>query len=159
MLQSFEKGNLEGPDMQTIRRRGTQIRVAVGVCLMLFAGSTLCGATSEVGPTGASPQSASVNPQLNRSLKILYAGRPDSDREKDFVVFLKKYFDVVQTGNLQTFKEGDTQGFDVMLLDWNPNAIEGPTPTVSPSFSRPVITLGIRGALICRQWRLRTGYL
>ena len=92
-------------------------------------------------------------------LRILYAGRPGSDREKDFVVFLKKYFDVVQTGNLQTFKEVETRGFDVTLLDWNPNAIEGPTPTISPSFSGPVITLGIRGALICRQWRLRTGYL
>jgi hypothetical protein len=96
---------------------------------------------------------------LNRGLKILYAGRPGSGREKDFVRFLKKYFDVVQTGNLQTFKEADTQGFDVTLLDWDWNDLKGPRPAVSPSFARPMITLGVPGGLICSQWRLKTGYL
>jgi hypothetical protein len=105
------------------------------------------------------PPSAIANPQLDRSLKILYAGQPGSDREKDFVGFLKKYFDVVQTGNLETFKEADTQGFDVTLLDWDSGQINGPKPKVSESFSRPVVTLGVPGGLICRQWRLKTGYL
>ena len=129
--------------MQTLCRKSTLMRAIGTVCLVVLSGAV----------------SGSGQEQVNRSLRILYAGRPGSDREKDFVVFLKKYFDVVQTGNLQTFKEVETRGFDVTLLDWSPNAIEGPTPTISPSFSGPVITLGIRGALICRQWRLRTGYL
>jgi len=145
--------------MRTSLCRGTQIPAAAVVYLMLFAATTLCQATDQAGRLGTNPPSASANPQLNRRLKILYAGRPGSDREKDFVAFLRKYFDVVQTGNLEAFQEADTQGFDVTLLDWDPNASEGPTPAISPSFSRPVITLGIRGALICRQWRLRVGYL
>jgi len=145
--------------MQTVRRRGTRIGAVAVVCLTVLAGTALCKAADRAGPTGVNPQSASANPPWNRSLRILYAGRPGSDREKDFVGFLKKYFDVVRTGNLETFKEADTQGFDVTLLDWDPNAIEGPTPTVAASFSRPVVTLGIRGALICRRWRLKTGYL
>jgi hypothetical protein len=95
----------------------------------------------------------------NRGLRILYAGRPGSDREKDFVGFLRKYFDVVQTGNLETLKESDMQGCDVTLLDWDCGEIRGPRLAVSESFSRPVVTLGVPGAMICRQWRLKTGYL
>ena len=144
--------------MLTTGRKSTRIHGAGVACLIALAGTTLCRAADQAGPTGVNPQSAIANPQLNRSLKILYAGRPGSDREKDFVGFLKRYFDVVQTGNLETFQEADTQGFDVTLLDWDPNTYEGPTPTVSESFSRPVITLGIRGAMICRAWRLKSGY-
>ncbi len=92
-------------------------------------------------------------------LRILYAGHPGTDREKDFVGFLKKYFDVVQTGNLQTFKEADTQGFDVTLLDWDINEFKGPRPQLSENFSRPLITLGVPGGLIAMQWKLKTGYL
>ena len=92
-------------------------------------------------------------------LRILYAGRPGSDREKDFVAFLKKYFEVVQTGNLQTFKEADTQGFDVTLLDWDTNEFKGPRPKISETFSRPMMTLGVPGGLIASQWRLKPGYL
>jgi len=145
--------------MQIAGRKSTRIRVAPVVCLTVLAVATLCGATSEVGPTSTDPPSAIANPPLDRSLKILYAGRPGSDREKDFVGFLKKYFDVVQTGNLQAFKEADTQGFDVTLLDWDANVLEGPYPKVSGGFARPVITLGVRGGLINRQWKLKTGYL
>ena len=107
--------------MRTKRGRCTQLCAAGVACLFLLAGSGLCSGQEQA--------------QVNRSLKILYAGRPGSDREKDFVEFLKKYFDVVRTGNLETFKETDTQGFDVTLLDWDWNDIKGPRPTVSERFS------------------------
>ncbi len=139
--------------------KSTRIR-AVGVaCLTVLAGTTLCTAAGQVGPAAVDPQFAIANPQLDRSLKILYAGRPGSDREKDFVGFLKHYFDVVQTGNLETFKEADTQGFDVILLDWDINVFEGPCPALSESFSRPVITLGVHGSMLCSRWRLKMTYL
>jgi len=140
--------------MRTVRHNCTRVRAAGVACLSLFLLSAIwtCDARAQAGPTDA-------NPQLNRSLKILYAGQPGSDREKDFAGFLKKYFDVVQTGNLQTFKEADTQGFDVTLLDWDWNDLKGPRPRISESFSRPMITLGVPGGLICSQWRLKTGYL
>jgi hypothetical protein len=131
--------------MRTVRCRRKPMCTTVVVCLFLLAGAALCQGQEQ--------------PPLNRSLKILYAGHPGTDREKDFVGFLKQYFDVVQTGNLETFKEADTQGFDVTLLDWDWNDIKGPKPTVSESFSRPVVTLGVPGGLICRQWRLKPGYL
>jgi hypothetical protein len=145
--------------MLTTGRKSTRIRAAGVACLTVLVGTTFCKATGQVGPTGINPQSASADPQLNRGLKILYAGRSGSDREKDFVGFLKKYFDVVRTGNLETFKEADTQGFDVTLLDWDRSESGGPRPKISESFSRPVITLGVHGSMICSDWRLKTTYL
>ena len=130
--------------MQTVHRKGIVTRAAAA-CLLVLAAAVLCRGQEQA--------------QVNHSLKVLYVGRPGSDREKDFVGFLKKYFDVVQTGNLQAFKETDTQGFDVTLLDWDANVLEGPYPKVSGGFARPVITLGVRGGLINRQWKLKTGYL
>jgi hypothetical protein len=109
--------------------------------------------------TASQAQSASAPTAAEKSkLRILYAGRPGSDREKDFVAFLKRYFETVRTGNLETFKEADTQGFDVTLLDWDWNVIRGPYPKVSSGFCRPVITLGVRGGLICLNWRLKTAH-
>ncbi len=132
--------------MQAVRHRNMWVRAAAAGCLSVLAGAVLC--------SGQEPP-----PQVNRSLKILYAGHPGTDREKDFVGFLKKYFDVVQTGNLATFKEADTQGFDVTLLDWDINEFKGPRPQLSENFSRPLMTVGVPGGLICSQWRLKTGYL
>ena len=122
-------------------RKNAPVRAGGMACLILLTACGMAGA------------------QVNRSLRIFYAGRPGSDRERDFVKFLREHFDSIQTGNLQTFKEADTQGFDVTLLDWDTNEFKGPRPTVSEDFSRPIMTLGVPGALICSQWRLKTGYL
>jgi len=145
--------------MQTTGRKSTRIRAAGVACLTVLVGTALCTAADQAGPTGVNPPSASANPQLDRSLKVLYSGRPGSDREKDFVGFLQKYFDVVRTGNLETFQEADTQGFDVTLLDWDVPVFEGPCPVFSESFSRPVITLGVHGSKICSRGQLKTTYL
>jgi opacity protein-like surface antigen len=123
--------------------------------------SMLAGLLLALSASAASQAQSSSAPAVAEKsrLRILYAGYPGTDREKDFVGFLKKYFEVVRTGNLATFKEADTQGFDVTLLDWDWNDLQGPKPMVSESFSRPVVTVGVPGALICRQWKLKTGYL
>jgi hypothetical protein len=106
----------------------------------------------------AQSQSAPVAGKVSK-LRILYAGHPGSDREKDFVAFLKKYSEVVQAGNLQTFQEADARGFDVTILDWDVRALEGPCPALSEDFSRPVITLGVHGSMLGSRWRLKTTYL
>jgi hypothetical protein len=131
-----------------VRKTGRAAAFAV-LLLVLPAG---------VASSSQSPSSAPAVAEGSK-LRLLYMGRPGTDREKDFVGFLKKYFDVVQTGNLQTFKEADTQGFDVTLLDWDWNEFKGPRPKLSENFSRPLMTLGVPGGLICSQWRLKTGYL
>jgi hypothetical protein len=128
--------------------KSVTMRAAAAICLLL----SLCSV----------PGGAAESP-WNRNLKILYAGRPGSDREQDFVRFLREYFDVVRTGNLQTFSESDTQGFDVTILDWDwhgndSNDFQGPKPVLSESFSRPLITLGVPGTWLCSHWRLKTSY-
>ena len=128
-----------------IRRIGA---AAAGLLVVLSAGTW----------SRAQSQSAPAAGEVSK-LRILYAGHSGSDREKEFVAFLQKHFAVVQTGNLQTFQEAETEGFDVTLLDWDTNEFKGPRPALSETFSRPIITLGVPGGLIASQWRLKTGYL
>ena len=144
---------------EVVHCRSTVIRTAGAICLFLPLFCLPCRCAE-----GQAAQLPGVNPSWNRHLKILYAGRPDSAREKDFARFLTEYFDVVRTGHLGTFKESDTQGFDVTLLDWDADVndvmrdFQGPKPVLSESFSRPLITLGVPGTWLCSHWRLKTGY-
>lgn len=109
---------------------------------------------------GSSAQSPStpVAPELGK-LRILYAGHPDSDREKEFVQFLGQHFATVKTADLTAFKEKDAEGFDVTILDYDGDGFKAPRPMISPEFSRPLITVGVPGGLMCDRWGLKTGYL
>ena len=98
-------------------------------------------------------------------LKILYVGLVDTERQKDFVSFLSDNFTEVESTNLYTFKEEQTNGSDVVILDkdgiqW---AGRGDRPLwdypVSNQYSRPTITLGIPGAFWADRMRLKTGYM
>jgi len=92
-------------------------------------------------------------------LRILYVGHPDSAREKDFVNFLTKQFKAVETANLKDFNEGQTDGFDVTILDYDGDGFKSPRPNISRNFSRPMVTVGVTGALMSSRWNLKTGYL
>jgi hypothetical protein len=52
------------------------------------------------------------------NLKVLYAGNPGSDRERDFKTFLEGRFVKVATTSYEKFKETDAIGCDVVILDW-----------------------------------------
>jgi hypothetical protein len=93
------------------------------------------------------------------NLRILYAGHPDSQREKDFVEFLLKNFKAVWTADLSNFDESFTKDFDVTILDYDGDGFKAPRPRVSSDFARPVVTVGVAGAMICSRWRLKTRYL
>ena len=92
-------------------------------------------------------------------LRILYAGHPGSDREKDFVRFLTEHFRQVRTGDLANFKEKQTEGFDVIILDYDGDGFKAPRPRLSFEYTRPTVTVGVAGALICDSESLKTGYL
>ena len=95
------------------------------------------------------------------ALRILYAGHPGSDREKDFSDFLGKYFTQVETGDLATFSDRSADGFDVAILDYDSDgkdAFKFPRPKLSQNYARATVTVGVAGALICSQLRLKTGY-
>lgn len=84
-----------------------------GLILLVLTASWGC---KREEPPASQPGSAAAYPESNRALRILYAGRPGSEREKDFVAFLRQNFDTVKTGDLGKFEEADAQGCDVTLL-------------------------------------------
>ncbi len=92
-------------------------------------------------------------------LKILYAGHPGSDREKDFVQFLKQQFAEVKTGDLEKFKENSSSGYDVVIMDYDGDGFKAPRPNLSRQYKRATVTVGVIGAFICGSQGLKTGYL
>ena len=98
-------------------------------------------------------------PSEKINLRILYVGKPDSSREKDFVEFLAGHFSEVETGNLAEFSEGQADGFDVVIFDWEGRGFDAPRPRLSQQYTRPTVTVGVAGAGICNSLGLKSGYL
>lgn len=102
--------------------------------------------------------------QGKTSLAVLYVGYPQTSREKDFVDFLEKHFVKVGRGNLDAFRESDVDGYDAVILDYGElkivkNAIQCPKVPFGDRYSRPTVTIGATGALVCDRLKLKTGYL
>lgn len=99
-------------------------------------------------------------------LRILYVGLSNTERQKDFVSFLSQNFIEVKTADLYAFKEEQTEGSDVIILDkdgiqWGNEGGGKPLRDlrVSAQYSRPTISLGIPGAFWTDRMRLKTGYM
>jgi len=122
--------------------------VAAALLLVLLAGTW----------SPAPSQSVPVADEVSK-LRILYVGHPGSEREKDFVQFLGQHFETVKTADLSAFKDKDAGGFDVTILDYDWDGFKAPHARISPQFSRPLITVGVAGGLMCDRWGLKTGYL
>ena len=92
-------------------------------------------------------------------LRILYVGLPDTERQKDFVEFLRQHFRQVETANYNTFEEEQTKDCDVAIFDkdgveWKPLDIE-----VSGQYSRATISIGVPGAFWCDRVSSKMGYI
>ncbi len=97
-------------------------------------------------------------------LRVLYVGYPGTEREKDFVSLLEKHFTKVGKADLDKVEVKDADGFDVAILDYGEliikgNAIVSPRVVFGREYSRPVLTIGAAGALVCDSLGLKTGYL
>jgi hypothetical protein len=92
-------------------------------------------------------------------LRILYAGLLNTERAKDFVYFLKTYFQLVETTNYNTFTGSYTTDFDVAIIDYNGVGYNVPPPKISRQYSRATVTVGVPGACLCSGFSLKTGYL
>lgn len=107
-------------------------------------------------------------------LRILYAGNPGSDRERDYVGFLKGTFAKVDPVDYRAFREEMAEGYDVVIFDWTsiyPRDKDGrmldlaesggrmnypkPTPRLSESYARPTILIGGPGERVIRPLRLK----
>jgi hypothetical protein len=129
MLQSF--GNRLQEEMLMIAlTRIQKIGVVSAALLVILLAGTWSRAQSQ-----SAPAIAEVS-----KLRILYAGHPGSDREKDFVQFLGPHFSTVKTADLSTFTENDAKDFDVTILDYD-GTVQAPCEDFA-AFSRPLITVG-----------------
>ena len=144
-----------------IRRIGV---AATALLVVLLAGTWSWAQSQSAAPTG----------EVSK-LRILYAGRPGSDREKDFVQFLGQHFETVKTADLRAFTNHDAEDSDVAILDYDGDGFEAPRPKIMPRFlnegpkdsasparpwcTRPVITVGVVGGMMSLDWGLKTGYL
>ncbi len=134
--------------------------------LILAAAITLTGCRKsqpdETEQTARTPNTSNEVPVLSGGaidLKVLYAGRPGSDRQKDFVAFLSKHFKQVTTGDLVEFNDGGAEAVDVVIFDYDGESSESPMPDISDDYSAPTITLSVVGANICSELELATGYM
>lgn len=96
-------------------------------------------------------------------MRILYAGHQGSIRETDFVGFLEKYFTEVKAAELTKFTAKQADGYDVIILDYDTDD-PGSNPELlinelSKNYSRPTLTVGVAGAMLCGRMKLKTGYL
>jgi hypothetical protein len=104
------------------------------------------------------------------ALKVLYAGNTGSDREQDFVAFLREHFSEVGKADYEKFTEDKAKGYDVVIFDWTsiyPRDKDGkikkgsgeivmPTPpTVSPEYRRSSILIGAAGGCLATSLRLK----
>ena len=113
------------------------------------------GASAAEGVDTASPKI---------DLRVIYFGHPHTPRAKDFVGFLEEHFSKVGQGDLDTFRESEAASYDVTILDYDQlkvvtNHIQMPKIIVSKQYSRPTVTIGATGAMVCERLRLKTGYL
>ena len=93
------------------------------------------------------------------NLRILYVGHPQSEREKKYIHFLRSFFKEVSTGDLKTFKEPQTEGYNVIIMDYDGRCFDAPYPTLNREYTRPTVTIAGVGGLIGGRLNLKTGYL
>jgi hypothetical protein len=112
---------------------------------------------SQEAQSAAEAQKTKISEKIG--LRILYAGLPNTDREKDFVDFLKKHFQQVETTDYYAFTGSYTADFDVAIIDHNGLGFNVPTPKIPRQYSRATVTVGVPGAFLCDRLSLKTGYL
>ena len=101
-------------------------------------------------------------------LRVLYLGKPDSERLADFRRLLADHFAKVTTADLRTFKEADANGQDIVIVDWTNEykvgggVIDGKgfrAPQISKDFTRPMILIGQAGGKVTLQLDIKIDWL
>jgi hypothetical protein len=99
-----------------------------------------------------------LTPDGKVNLKLLYAGKPGSDREQEFVEFLRKHFREVKTADWSRFDGSQTESSDVLILDYPGDGFKAPQSRLPRDYPHPVVTIGVAGGLLSSRMGLKTGY-
>jgi hypothetical protein len=154
-------------------QKTTLLRYTVVILLLGVLIALQVSKKKETPPARQQIQNALVKSEVQQvtsdekiPLKILYVGLVDTERQKDFVSFLSNNFTGVKSTNLYAFKEEQTKGSDVIILDkdgiqWAGRGDGKPLMNypVSNQYTRPTISIGIPGAFWTDRMRLKTGYM
>ncbi len=124
-----------------------------------IAVSALAGAAVALGFVAACRSEGVDAARDSIALRVLYAGHPGSDRERDFVAFLEEHFTKVDKRDLPTFKEEWADDFDVVIMDYDGDPFDLRRPRLGKEYTRPTMTVGMAGALICNTLNVKTRYL
>jgi hypothetical protein len=110
-----------------------------------------------------------VNERINR--KVLFAGNPGSERQRDFTALLETHFAEVGTADFTKLRDADAAGYDVVILDCDQSMMavvqEGdrlrdrlpPMPRLSRDFDRPVVLIGPMGGMVAKELDLKLKWL
>jgi hypothetical protein len=101
--------------------------------------------------------------QPKQALAVLYAGCPNTDREKAFVAFLEENFTKVESMSLEKLTLEQAKPFDVVVADWKGRYKIGPDGTAGmwdaesghraqlpKDFTKPVVMIGAVGGELAR---------
>jgi hypothetical protein len=110
-------------------------------------------------PAPVSPQE--ITQQSRQTLAVLYAGCPNTEREKTFVEFLRANFTKVESTSLEGLTLEQAKPFDVVVADWKSRYKRGPDGRASEydggsghskqlpkDFTKPVVMIGAVGGEI-----------
>jgi len=99
-----------------------------------------------------------------RDLKVLYVGNATSPRAADFKAFLSTNVARVEVAARVGFDPAQTNGFDVVLLDWPQSESRGDfPPKKSPlgereAWTKPTVLLGSAGLHMAIVWDVQGGF-
>ncbi len=144
MTHAVDTGG-RGYRLAGVNLRSTATRCSFALAVLLFAASSLLA---------GEPAAKEKIP-----LHVLYVGHPGGERAKDFVDSLKQHFTEVETGNLAGFQITQKLKADVVLLDYDGDGFKAPSVNFPEGYSKPTLTIGVAGGLICSRNALKTGYL
>src|SRR5262245_62778785 len=113
---------------------------------------------------------AAPNPALagdKQPLRVLYAGCPGSQRETDFLAFLREQFAKAESCSAEKFKPEMADGFDVVLFDWRKIVIEKdgqvridlPQVALPERYARATVLIGGMGGMMGNTNKLKLDWL
>ncbi len=110
------------------------------------------------GMLGAS----AVHAKPLQDLRVLYIGKPDTERAKEFRDFLQPNVGSINVADRDHFKPYGAEGFDVVLLDWPQTGADLEKLKVNPlgprsQWHKPTVLLGSAGLLTAVTWQVRGG--
>lgn len=98
-----------------------------------------------------------------QDLRILYLGKPDTDRANEFREFLEPNVGAIVVADRDQFKPEDADKFDVVLLDWPQTGVNFDKLKLNPlgerpRWHKPTVLLGSAGLLTAVTWQVRGGF-